>query len=54
VTLTAAARVHGAVLHDVLAIEAGAQLEGECKRLAGAQTDKVLPELIDVELEAAE
>jgi len=54
VTLTATARVHGAVLHDVLAIEAGAQLEGECKRLPGAQTDKVLPELLDVELEAAE
>lgn len=54
VTLSATARVQGGVLHDVLAIEAGAQLEGECKRLPGAQGDKVLPELLDVELEAAE
>jgi cytoskeletal protein CcmA (bactofilin family) len=54
VTLSATARVQGGILHDVLAIEAGAQLEGECKRLPGAQTDKVLPALLDVELEAAE
>ncbi len=54
VALSATARVQGGIAHDVLAIEAGAQLEGECKRLPGAQTDKVLPELLDVELEAAE
>jgi cytoskeletal protein CcmA (bactofilin family) len=54
VTLAATARVQGGIMHDVLAIEAGAQLEGECRRLPGAQTDKVLPELLDVELEAAE
>jgi hypothetical protein len=39
------------VLHDVLAIEAGAQLEGECKRLAGAQTDKLGPEPVPLDLE---
>ena len=50
VTLFATARVQGGVLHDVLAIEAGAQLEGECKRLAGAQTDKIGP--VEVEPEA--
>ena len=54
VTLKASARVQGGILHDVLAIEAGAQLEGECKRLPGVQAEKVLPALLDVELEAAE
>ncbi|HQT63781.1 MAG: hypothetical protein B7Z75_02030 [Acidocella sp. 20-57-95] len=34
VTLTATARVTGDVHHDVLAIEAGARLEGQCRRLA--------------------
>ena len=43
VTLSSTARVQGGVVHDVLAIEAGAQLEGECRRLAGAQTDKIGP-----------
>src|ERR1700738_2341383 len=54
VTLSATARVQGGLLHDVLTIEAGAQLGGECKRLPGAQTDKPLPPLLDVEMEAAE
>ena len=49
VTLSSTARVQGGVTHDVLAIEAGAQLEGQCKRLPGAQTDKPLP-LPDVNL----
>ena len=51
VTLSSTARVKGGVMHDVLAIEAGAQLEGECKRLPGVQTDKVepLPEPVEVE-----
>ncbi len=52
VTLSATARVKGGVLHDVLAIEAGAQLEGECKRLPGAQTDKVGPATVELEPEA--
>jgi cytoskeletal protein CcmA (bactofilin family) len=52
VTLAATARVQGAVLHDVLAIEAGAQLEGECRRLAGAQTDKIGPAALELEPEA--
>jgi cytoskeletal protein CcmA (bactofilin family) len=34
VSLTATARVQGDVWHDVLEIEAGAQLEGQCKRIA--------------------
>jgi cytoskeletal protein CcmA (bactofilin family) len=54
ITLSATARVQGGLLHDVLTIEAGAQLEGECKRLPGAHTDKALPPLLDVEMEAAE
>lgn len=33
VTLTRTSRVKGDVLHDTLAIEPGAQLEGNCKRL---------------------
>jgi cytoskeletal protein CcmA (bactofilin family) len=52
VTLSSTARVQGGVLHDVLAIEAGAQLEGECKRLAGAQTDRLGLTSVDVEPEA--
>jgi cytoskeletal protein CcmA (bactofilin family) len=51
VTLSSTARVKGGVLHDVLAIEAGAQLEGECKRLPGAQTDKLEPLPDSLELE---
>ena len=52
VTLSSTARVQGGVLHDVLAIEAGAQLEGECKRLAGALTDRIGPTAVDLEPEA--
>ena len=52
VTLSSTARVQGGVLHDVLAIEAGAQLEGECRRLAGAQADKIGPTTVDLEPEA--
>jgi cytoskeletal protein CcmA (bactofilin family) len=52
VTLSSTARVQGGVLHDVLAIEAGAQLEGECKRLPGAQTDKIGPTAVELEPEA--
>jgi cytoskeletal protein CcmA (bactofilin family) len=42
VTLSATAKVQGDILHDVLAIEAGAQLEGQCKRLSVTQIDKLL------------
>jgi cytoskeletal protein CcmA (bactofilin family) len=51
VTLSSTARVKGGVMHDVLAIEAGARLEGECKRLPGAPADKLepLPESAEVE-----
>ena len=52
VTLSSTARVQGGVLHDVLAIEAGAQLEGECRRLAGALTDKIGRAAVDLEPEA--
>ncbi|MEI6204343.1 MAG: polymer-forming cytoskeletal protein [Enhydrobacter sp.] len=52
VTLSATARVKGGVLHDVLAIEAGAHLEGECKRLPGAQSDKIGPTAVELEPEA--
>ena len=34
VTLTTTAQVNGDVYHEVLAIEAGASLEGQCRRLA--------------------
>lgn len=44
VKLAATARVQGEILHEVLAIEAGAQVEGHCKRvnLAEDRTDKLL------------
>jgi cytoskeletal protein CcmA (bactofilin family) len=42
VTLSATAKVQGDILHDVLAIEAGAQLDGQCKRLSVTQIDKLL------------
>jgi cytoskeletal protein CcmA (bactofilin family) len=41
VTLAATAKVRGEILHDVLAIEAGAQLEGQCKRISLTK-DKLL------------
>jgi cytoskeletal protein CcmA (bactofilin family) len=42
VTLAASANVRGEILHDVLAIEAGAQLEGQCKRISLTPKDKLL------------
>lgn len=40
VTLTRTARVTGDVLHETLAIEPGARLEGNCRRMeAGADTN---------------
>jgi cytoskeletal protein CcmA (bactofilin family) len=44
VKLAATARVQGEILHEVLAIEAGAQVEGHCKRvnLAEDKADKLL------------
>jgi len=42
VTLSATAKVEGEILHEVLAIEAGAQLDGTCKRMAKGQSDKLL------------
>jgi len=42
VTLSATAKVEGDILHDVLAIEAGAQLDGQCKRVATAPADTLL------------
>lgn len=42
VTLAATAKVRGEILHDVLAIEAGAQLDGECKRVSLSPHDKLL------------
>ena len=38
VTLTRTARVQGDIWHDNIAIEAGAQFEGTCKRLNAANT----------------
>ena len=42
VTLTPTARVQGDIHHDVLAIEAGAQLEGQCKRNNASAANKLL------------
>ncbi len=42
VTLTPTARVQGDIHHDVLAIEAGAQLEGQCKRNSSSSANKLL------------
>jgi cytoskeletal protein CcmA (bactofilin family) len=36
ITLTRTARVKGDIFHETLAIEPGAQLEGNCKRIEGA------------------
>ncbi len=41
VTLASTARVQGDITHEVLAIEAGAQLEGQCRR-----SSSVAPKLI--------
>jgi cytoskeletal protein CcmA (bactofilin family) len=42
VTLSATARVNGDIHHDVLAIEAGAQLEGQCCRISSQSSGKQL------------
>jgi cytoskeletal protein CcmA (bactofilin family) len=42
VKLAATAKVRGEILHDVLAVEAGAQIEGECKRISLVPNDKLL------------
>ena len=58
VTLSATAKVAGDILHDVLSIEAGAQLEGQCKRICDAKGeglgDKLLLAPDDLVVEAAE
>lgn len=43
VALSSTAKVQGEILHEVLSIEAGAQIEGQCKRMAGAPADRLLP-----------
>ena len=42
ITLTRTAKVKGDVLHETLAIEPGAQLEGTCKRLEPAPAEPAL------------
>jgi cytoskeletal protein CcmA (bactofilin family) len=42
VTLSSTAKVTGEILHDVIAIEAGAELEGQCKRITPVPADKLL------------
>ena len=39
VTLSRSSRVEGDVLHDMLAIEPGARLDGHCRRLDKAEAD---------------
>lgn len=39
VTLSRSSRVEGDVLHDMLAIEPGARLDGHCRRLDKGETD---------------
>jgi len=39
VTLSRSSRVEGDVLHDMLAIEPGARLDGHCRRLDKAEND---------------
>ena len=39
VTLSRSSRVEGHVLHDMLAIEPGARLDGHCRRLDKAEAD---------------
>ena len=54
VTLTPSARVQGDITHDILAIEAGAQLDGQCKRNGANPPNKLLaaPEKEKVKTEA--
>ena len=42
VTLSRSSRVEGDVLHDTLAIEPGARLEGHCRRIEGEDSDPKL------------
>jgi cytoskeletal protein CcmA (bactofilin family) len=42
ITLTATARVEGDLYHEILAIEAGGQLEGQSRRLAPTVPDALL------------
>jgi len=42
ITLTATARVEGDLYHEILAIEAGGQLEGQSRRLTAAVPDALL------------
>lgn len=42
VTLSGTARVQGDILHDTLAIETGAQFEGQCRRVGGSSNIKLL------------
>ena len=54
ITLTATAKVEGDVLYDKLSIEAGAQIEGQCRRIYEKQGDKILPLSDQLPAEAAE
>ena len=45
VTLAKSARISGDIWHETLAIEAGARMEGTCKRLEGAAKETVVPKL---------
>jgi cytoskeletal protein CcmA (bactofilin family) len=42
VNLTSSARIQGDILHDVLAVEAGAQVEGQCRRITAKSEEKLL------------
>ena len=54
ITLTETAKVEGDVLYDKLSIEAGAQIEGQCRRIYEKQGDKILPLSDERPAEAAE
>lgn len=54
ITLTATAKVEGDILYDKLSIEAGAQIEGQCRRIYEKQGDKLLPLSDQRPAEAAE
>jgi cytoskeletal protein CcmA (bactofilin family) len=42
-TLLSSAKVHGDIVHDSLAIEAGAMIEGHCRRREKGGTNSALP-----------
>ena len=46
VTLSRSSRVEGHVLHDMLAIEPGARLDGHCRRLDKAEADDPILDLV--------